>query len=234
MKAVLLIIFIGCAIYSSAQKTVDVSSGDVNAMSLSFFNVIGGEPFVNVKFTRLVDGSPYFSENWMKGNIMLSGEREYPGVYLKLDLFDNEVHYRDTKGNELTAVTPIWKVVLFDTAAQKIFTFINGSGIQTSSRANGWYEILVEGKASLFNKIEKRLDEKRPYGSATIEQSIISTPHYFILHNGTLTEVKKIKDIPDILAEKKAAVAEFTKEKNLSGRGQEDLASVIAYFNSLN
>ena len=76
----------------NAQQNVDVSSGDVNALSTSFFKVVGGEPFVSARFTKLVDGTPYFRTDWLKGNIILNGGQEFDGRYIKLDLYDNEVH----------------------------------------------------------------------------------------------------------------------------------------------
>ena len=53
---------------------------------------------VFAKFTKIVDGTPYFSDEWMKGNVVINGDNQFNGIYLKLDLYSNEVHYRDPKG----------------------------------------------------------------------------------------------------------------------------------------
>ena len=231
MKFYFFIVLCICGFFSSAQKTVDVTTNSGSAMSTNFFNVVGGEPFVSVKFTRLVEGTPYFKDEWLKGNIILPGGKEYDGIYLKLDLYDNEVHYRDQKGNEMIATSSIQKIVLFDTVAQEVFSFVNSGFIQADSRLNGWYQSLVGGKASLFKQIKKLMSENKPYGSATIEQSIISSPHYFILYNGNFTEIKKIKDIPGILNDKKEEVVQYIK--NLSGKSNDNFEKVINYFNTL-
>jgi len=231
MKFFLFIVLYACSISSSAQKTVDVTTNDINALSTSFFNVVGGEPFVLAKFTKLVEGTPYFKEEWMKGNIIINGEKEYTGIYLKLDLFDNEVHYQDPKGIEMIATGLVQKIILFDTAAQQVFNFVNGVYIQANSRVKGWYQLLVNGKASLFKQINKQLRENKPYGSATIEQSIISSSHYYILYNGIFTEIKKIRDLPGILNDKKEEVVQYIK--NLSGKSDDDFENVINYFNGL-
>lgn len=233
MKYFFLIGLCVCVLSLSAQKTVDVTEGNVSAMSPSFFNVVGGEPFVLAKFAKLVEGTPYFKDEWLKGNVILNGEKQYAGIYLKLDLYDNEVHYRDQKGNEMIATSLIQKLVLFDTATQQVFNFINGSYIQASSRINGWYQLLAEGKTSLFKKIDKQIHENKPYGSATIEQSIISSPHYYILLNGNFIEIKKFKGLPGILGDKKEEIAQYIKNKNLSGKTGEDLENVINYYNGL-
>jgi hypothetical protein len=233
MKPFLFMLFFAVNISSQAQRTVDVTTGTVSAMSPSFFNVVGGQPFVFAKFAALVEGTPYFRDEWMKGNVVLNEEKQYAGIYLKLDLLDNEVHYQDQKGDEMIAVSLIQKLILFDTSAQLVFNFINGPYIQANSRLSGWYQLLAEGKASLFKQIKKIMRENKPYGSATIEQSIISSSHYYVLYNGSFTEIKKIKDLPDILDNKKEDIAQYIKSKNLSGKSDEVFENVINYFNAL-
>jgi hypothetical protein len=219
---------------SSGQKTVDVSSGNVSPLSSSFFTVVGGEPVVNAKFAKLVEGSPYFKDDWMKGLVTINGDQEFAGVYLKLDLYDNQVHYKDQGGTELIATTIIKKLTLFDSTTQDVYNFINGRFIIANNKLAGWYQTLAEGKVSLFKQYKKQLREDRPYGSATFEQSIFTSPHYFVLVNGDFKEVKKFKDLPDVLSDKKDLLSQYIKTNNLSGKTDEDFENVINYFNGLN
>jgi len=222
-----------CAISSSAQKTIDVTAANVNAMSPAFFNVVAGEPVVTVKFARLVEGSPYFKDEWMKGNVFVNGGGQYAGIDLKLDLYDNEVHFLDKKGIEMIATTSIQKIILRDTVSQQAYHFINGEYIQSNSSIKGWYQLLSEGRIILLKKINKQMQEVKPYGSATVERSIINSTRYYILHNETFTEVKKIKELPDILSDKKQEVAQFIKSNNLSGKSDDDFISLVNYYNGL-
>jgi len=137
MKLSFVILLCSSTISLPAQKTVDVAEGNVSAMSPSFFSVVGGEPVVFAKFAKIVDGTPYFSDEWMKGNVVINGDKQFTGVYLKLDLYNNEVHYRDVKGSELVAVTPIQRLILFDSSSQLVFNFVNGAYINTTSHAKG-------------------------------------------------------------------------------------------------
>ena len=155
MKLLFVILLCSSTISLLAQKTVDVAEGNASAMSPSFFSVVGGEPVVFAKFAKIVDGTPYFSDEWMKGNVVINGDKQFTGVYLKLDLYNNEVHYRDLKGNELVAITPIQRLILFDSSSQLVFNFVNGAYINTTSHARGWYQLLAEGKASVFKQIKK-------------------------------------------------------------------------------
>jgi len=216
-----------------AQKTVDVAEGNVSAMSPSFFSVVGGEPVVFAKFAKIVDGTPYFSDEWIKGNVVINGEKQFTGVFLKLDLYYNEVHYRDPRGNELVAVTPIQKLILFDSLSQLVYTFINGKYINANSRITGWYQLLIEGKASVFKQIKKQMNENKPYGSATIERSVYTSFQYYALSDGNFVQVKKFKDLPDVLSDKKEEVSKYIKTNNLSGKSDDDYRVVFNYYNGL-
>jgi hypothetical protein len=234
MKLLFLIMSCVSAVHLYAQKSVDVTTGNASAMAPNFFTVVNGEPIVFAKFTQLVSGSPYFRDEWMKGNVVMNGaEKQYAGILLKLDLYQNEVHYQSLSGIEMIAITPIQKVVLFDTVAEQIFNFVNGQFIEASSPVRGWYILLAEGNATLFKQIRKHLTENKPYGSATVEQSISNTVHYYILYKGNFTEVKKIRDLPDLLADKKSETSDYLKNKNVSGKNESDFEDVINYFNSL-
>lgn len=219
---------------SAQQKTVDVSSNDVSPLAPSFFTVVGGEPVMNARFTKLVEGSPYFKDDWMKGEVTINGDQQFAGVYLKLDLYDNQLHFKDKTGNELIATATIKKVTLFDSSVQEVYNFINGSFIITNNKQTGWYQTLADGKVSLFKQYKKQLREDRPYGSATFEQSIFTSPHYFILVNGDFREIKKFKDIPGMLSDKKDQLSQYIKTNNLSGKTDDDFMKLINYFNGLN
>jgi hypothetical protein len=233
MKTLYLILLCFCSISIAAQKTVDVTTGNVSAMSPAFFNVVGGEPFVMAKFTKLVEGTPYFKDEWMKGNVIVNGGGQYSGVYLKLDLYDNEVHFQDQKGNEMIATTPIQKVILVDSISQQAYNFVNGEYMPAIGKIKGWYQLLSEGNAMLFKKINKQMQEVKSYGSATVEQSIVTSPRYYVLYKLNFTEIKKIKDLADVFADKKQEVSQFVKNNNLSGKTDNDFITVISYYNSL-
>jgi hypothetical protein len=233
MKFFLLLLFVTVAFSVRAQRTINVADGSVDAISPAFFNVVGGEPIVSARFTKLVSGTPYFANEWMKGNVTTKNGALFSGVHLKLDLYDNEVHYRDPKGDEMIALTPLQKITLFDTSAQLIFKFVNVEYLQTNSRVKGWYQELAEGKASAFKQIKKQMNEDKPYGSATIEQTIVTTEHYLILYNGELIEVKKFKDLPEILSDKKEQLTQYIKKNKFSSKGDSEYRSVINYYNEL-
>ena len=195
MRCYLLILFSVASLFSPGQKTIDVGKTDLNVTSPNVMFVVGGTPFVNAKFAKIVSGSPYFYEEWMKGNVFVNGGKEYSGLFLKLDLLNNEMHYLDPAGVEMVTTSELQKLVLFDTIAQQVFTFINSSFINSGNAPQkGWYLLLSTGTASLFKKLHKVVREEQPYNSATVEQHVETRSRYFVLYKNVFTEIKKIKD----------------------------------------
>ncbi len=77
------------------------------------------------------------------------------------------------------------------------------------------------------------MNEERPYGSATIEQSIRTSFQYYALSNGKFTQVKKFKELPDVLPGKKDEVTQYIKTNNLAGKTDDEYRSVFNYYNGL-
>ena len=216
-----------------AQQVVDVSKQDVQP-GPSVFYAVGGEPFVNVKFVNLVEGSPYFKDEWFKGVVVDKADHQYKDVNLKIDLMDNNVHYLDDKEKELIVTTPIKEIVLTNTAGDN-FRFIHSSSFETINvKKEGWYLWLCSGVASLYKVFVKNLTEIKPYGSATFEQHIQTTEKYLVLHNNAFFEVKKLKDLPSVLANKKTELEAFLKNNDDQKASTDDrFVKMIEYYNTL-
>jgi hypothetical protein len=217
----------------SQTKVIDVDKTDAN-VSNSLFFVVGGQPFAAAKYVRVVSGSPYFNENWMKGKVALGNGRMYDSMRLKLDLIDHSLLYLGKDNNELIATQPVKGVTLADSITRQQYHFIHSSFLSLDKNMfRGWYQILSSGKATLYKFIRKDIKENRPYGSATVEQSIETTDQYFLFYNSVFTRVKKIKDMPEILAGKKDEMKRYIDQQKLSGKSEEDYIKLVAYFNKL-
>jgi hypothetical protein len=217
-----------------SQQVIDVSKQDVRVGSNIFF-VSGGEPFVTTKFVNLVEGTPYFKDEWLKGLVVDKSNHEYKDIQLKIDLMANTVHYLGENEKEFVATTTVKEIVLTDAAGDN-YRFVHSSGLETvvNVEKGKWYLWLASGTASLYKKFEKDLTEFKGYGSATTEQRIKTHEKYVILYNNSFLEVKKIKDVPSILAAKKKELEAFLKTKDDDKASMDDrMVKLIEYYNSL-
>ncbi len=231
MKPIFSVLFLTAIFYNShAQQVIDVNQNE--HVANAFFSV-GGEPVQMAKFVGLKEGSPYFKEEWLKGSIVLQNGSTYKNISARVNLLDNTLHYKDARDREMIANVPIREVVLYDEAADVLYRFMNNDLVHASAK-KGWYLWLYTGKASLYKYFSKTLIEQKPYGSATTEQIIKTKSNYFILYNNTLFQVRQLKEVPQVLANQKAALQQFIKEKiSPSLPLDEQMEALLVYYNSL-
>jgi hypothetical protein len=162
MKYILSILFLlqALAVCCQQNKVVDVGKEIVNVSPARFFTV-GGEPVSNAKYIRVVEGTPYFNEAWMKGSLDLSDGHGYENLWLKIDLMDNSLLYLDVDGKEMIATSVIKNLRLIDSVTGKKYDFVHSSFIVSSSKIEpGWYQILTSGKATVFKRYVKLLTKQ--------------------------------------------------------------------------
>jgi hypothetical protein len=217
------------------QQVIDVSKENVNIGSNMFYSV-GGAPFVNAKFVSLVEGTPYFKKDWMSATVIMPLGKEYKDVDVKINLFDQQIHYKGEKEVELVATSPIKAVILSDPLNGNAYHFIHSSFIPVTAEQpkKGWYQLLDSGKASLYKSFTKEISESMPYGSATVEQKMSTRETYLIHYNNVFLEIKKIKDSPKILANKEKELEEFLSKKEDKKQSMDErFKALIKYYNSL-
>jgi hypothetical protein len=217
-----------------SQTTVDVDKINGAGGILKYVYTVAGTPFVNAKFSKVVEGSPFFNEQMMRGAIILSEGKEYRNILVRLNLLESQINYIDEKQIEMIATTPISEVVLWDTINNNHHRFVFSDYIETTGKPEkDFYELLQAGKVELYKQYKKKLLESKPYGSATIEQSIKTELRYFVLLSGKWIRIKKIKELTDLLNDKKNEIQKLIDDKKITKDSEENFETVIAYYNSL-
>ncbi len=230
MKVFFAIFFLIITIAGRAQSVVDVSKEDVNASS--FLHVVGGEPAGLPKFVRLKEGTPFFTDRWLKSTIILNNGATYKNVPAKIDLMDNAIHFLDIKGAEMITTSHIKEIILSNDAQDSLYRFINGAAISDAAK-KGWYLWLLSGKASLYLVFNKEIIEEKPYGSATTEQRIQTKKAYVIVYNNALFGFTKIKQLPEILANKKQELETYLQKQPKNSSEENRIVDLVSYYNSL-
>jgi hypothetical protein len=226
MKYIIALSLAFCVVIASAQQVVDVNNDN---QTISFKEVlynVGGQNVV--KYVDFKSGSPYFKEDWLPTSLILNNGKLYEGLQAKLDIMSGGLIYKNEKGEELLAQSPIKEIIF--TEGNDHFVFINSSTIVPNGSRKIWYQQLQSGTVSLYKQFEKNIVEHTPFNSATVEQSIKTTEKYFLIKSYTLTPIKKIKDLLEVLNDQ-AVVQKFGKEKQ--SLSDKSLIEIVGYFNSL-
>jgi hypothetical protein len=218
-----------------SQRTVDVDKeANTGAGAFNYVYTVAGVPFVMAKFARVVDGSPFFNKEMMRGAIILSEGKEYKNMLIRLNLLESQVNYIGEKQLEMIATSPIKEVVLWDTVSNRNFRFVYSAYIAATKKPEiDFYELLQAGKAELYKQYKKRMMESKPYGSATIEQTIQTELRYFILLNGQWTRVRKLKDLVAVFNDKKNEVQNLISDKKINDDTEVNFETITTFYNSL-
>ena len=230
MKPFILIAFLSfTAVTAVAQQVINVDKDEYNAGN--FYHNMGGEPVVKAKFIRLVEGTPFYIDQWQKSTIITPQGKVIRDIPVKLDLLDGKLHYLDAKGTEYIASTHVQELVLNDSVNNKDYRFLSSFGLPLLKQ--GWYVPLVQGTASLYKLFDKTVREDKPYGSALTEQRIVTKEKYVVVYNNQAFYLKNDKEVPAVLADKKTEVESFMKGQNKKQPLQEKLVETVTYYNTL-
>ena len=232
MKTVLFLLTCWAATLVHAQG--GYNKNDFKTVSGSLFlTTITGEPINTNKYVRLVEGTPFFQDDWMQSIIVLKDGKRTQNLSARLNLLENDIVFRDSKGRELIVTQQVSEIVFMNKAEDSLFRFIHASVFGGSGVRNGWYQWLHSGTASLYRWYQKELFEQKPYGSASVEQRITTKERYFVLLNGKLVPVKNLKELSGILPERKTEMEALLKKLPASGTTEEKMIAAVSFYNSL-
>lgn len=233
MKKVFCSVLFAATLICKGQGSIDVDKND--RLTYSMFFSVAGEPFASTKFSRLVSGTPYFQDHWMKGSAIKSETSNYKAGLLKLDLLDDKVHYLDAAGQEMITTVPLKELTLTDSLTGNNYHFVHSSSFpQGIAPKKGWYLQRSDGKTSFYQFFSKQMMENKPYGSATAEQTIYTRNEFYLYHQGNFQLIKNPKEISSILTDKRKELDEFYKKSQNQKASDEDrMTALVNYYNTL-
>jgi hypothetical protein len=218
---------------ATAQKTINVDSSYSLPTKANAFFMSDGQPYVNVKFTRVVQGSPFFIDRWNKGYIFTSEGNKLRDITLRLNLADQQLHYLKD-GIEYVTEQPLNEVLIDDEQTGKLYVFRSGFPAVQYATNKTLFQALAEGEALLLKHIRKVISESTPFGSATTQQIIRNSDTYYISKKGAMIKVKKDKaDLLNALGNKREKLEAFIEQHKIKFKTEEDLVQVVNYYNSI-
>ena len=237
MRPILLFsLLVFSASLTRAQQVIDVSKTeyDTRASNGDANMAVNGLVYSPVKFVRVTAGTPFFKEEWMKGTLVLDGGKAYADLWLRLNLMDNEINYKDAKGQEMVATSPVKYITLVDPAIGAKYDFVQGAqfGIGDKVLSKTFFQVLVNDKVSLVRQVVKRIHETPSYGTATAEQDIVNLDFYYVRMNGNFIRFKW-DDWQEIFKDKKDQLSQFIKTNHLKGKTEDDFTKLVKYYNTL-
>lgn len=209
-------------------------------------NSVGGGSHPGV-MVRTIDnryeglrGTPYFLNDWSKGQIEMIDGKRFVDVPIKFDAFRQAlILLRPKMGNDSIIIDrqSVSQFRLVSTDGQE-YVFRRYPGIKSLEAEGTYFLVLYEGKNSLLKRIVKTFqgaDYKQPYSNNIRYDTFNNDFAYFILRpDNTLVRVKKSKKaIYEALSDKGANFEEFAAQEKLNFKTDTDFAKIVKYYDEL-
>ncbi|WP_316841061.1 hypothetical protein [Pedobacter gandavensis] len=185
---------------------------------------IAGREYVDIK------GSPFLTEDWIKGIVKLENGDTFKDIDLKLNVKDYILLFKGKNNEALAFVKKPLEFRLYDRL------FRTGYNLADKSDQNAYYEVLYDGGAKLLKLISKDIKEAREYNSATTTKTFVETAKYYIAIDGnSLVEITRSKNsiLGALKGPKVEQVKKYLSENKLNLKDDADLVKIFAYYDSI-
>ncbi|MEI6595582.1 MAG: hypothetical protein WCO28_08455 [Bacteroidota bacterium] len=178
----------------------------------------------------VIEKNPYFqSPNFSKGYILYN-QVYYPNVNLLYDEAADLVVLQDSS-HKIELISE--KLDGFGIKDSKFQYLLRKDANSNDLLNTGFYQVLVEGNASLYKKESKKITEK--IVGSELTYLIETYTYYYLLKQNKYTEIQSKKTIFRLLKDKEKELKKYAKTQHLNYRKDKDnmLSNVAEYYNLL-
>lgn len=162
-----------------------------------------GKPLLTNKYENIT-GSPFFSDQWLKGEVKLANGNILKMEALKYDLVKDRLLFK-AKDKEYEFFPLCVAFNLNTPNGTKTFLLK-----ETKENSAGYYELLTDGKIPFLKKQKKFVLEPKGYNSATVEKVIEEKKSYYLLVDDIEKPVKLTKNsFLEVLSQYKSIIEDY-------------------------
>jgi len=201
----------------------------------SFLNDANGRPML-LHSEYLIEGSPFFNQDYCTANLKVRNGKYYQGVQVKLNLQENLVIYHTGDGKEMAAITPIEKIVFVNCAdPSKNQVLLSGFPPVDGETVNSFYVLLDSGHVTLLKRIGVNYRDVKYYGSNQTTRVFEQKEMLYAYQpaKGMIRLAKEEAAVLSLLSDQRKAVQTFLTANDLKCRKETDLVKIIQFYNAL-
>jgi hypothetical protein len=219
--------------YSVRSQTSPIESNNFDK-SIRIYDETG-HPLRNAAIEAV--GSPYFLPNWKLGWIRLADNRVFTAVPLKLDLEQQEVHYKRSDGTDV-AVQPgqVRQMAIVDTIAgiPVLYQFLSGFEPIDNQTETSFYLLLDSGRVTLLESLRKKLFQDKNAYAATFVKEYRLYNDLYVVKSGKMIRIKRDpKFFQQLTKDEQSPMEDFVQKNKISFKSEEDIRKYIDYYNGL-
>lgn len=187
-------------------------------------------------------GSPFLSDIWNTGTVVLTNGKSFHNVLLKIDLYGNEIIARRQSGDSIIILAnSIRKVSLTDVQTGRKYHFEKASSItgEQPGLHENYLDVLHQGKYMLLaerRKIRiKATASTHGYSPNKPYDEFVNETVYFIRKPDQPLEKIKLtrKGLLDVFPDHQQEIKSFISQKQLNPKDEAHAIQIFAYSESL-
>lgn len=182
-----------------------------------------------------VTGSPYLLKDWVNGTVYYKNGRVVNQFKLRFDCARNYLQM-EFKGQTFAPQTAsIISFVLYPKSNKDSMVFRKGFPPCGLYNAETFYQVLLQGKASLLHILSKAIVEEKDVLPSSTKRYFDEEEQFFLFANGLTTELVK-NDREKLAAQfpaQQAALLKFMNEGELKMKTADDFRKFIMKYNEL-
>lgn len=180
-----------------------------------------------------IAGSPYESEEFVKGEIVTTNNIRYSGIPLQLNLFTNQMEFKSEDNQTFYIGVP--EMVEYVLIGHDKYIYCPYS--YGSKTVRGYVKVLTEGRVSLLQKknvILKPAEEAKAYQEAIPATYVKAADDFFIrVQPGEAKRITHKKDLAEVLGNYPPEMDAFIKKNKIRFTKAEDLKELMDYYCTL-
>jgi hypothetical protein len=200
-----------------------------------FLNDVNGRPMM-LRSEYLIEGSPFFYQDYCSANLKVRNGKSYNGVQVKLNLQQNLVIYDAGDGKEMAAITPIEKIVFLNCAdPSKNQVFRSGFPPIDGQTVNSFYLVLDSGRVTLLKQIGVNYRDVKYYGSNQTTRVFEQKEMLYAYQPGMGMKrlAKEEAAVLALLSDQRKALQSFLAANDLKCRKEADLVKAFQFYNAI-
>ena len=227
IKVLAILMFCWQSLFPQDIQVSNPSIPKTNSIEFSLTQA-GALLFVPETYAK-IEGSPYLSNEWANAKIKLADSRKFDSVMVKLDLYENKVHFKDEQGRERMIALDVTEIVIKDLSSKwNNARFVSGYG----ENKRELYQVIADGaKAALLKKmnviVKVTKDFNKPEKNNFELQNVLyiySKDILYVEKKNCLSMMPAFKDDNKITA--------FISSNDIKCNKENDLAKLVNYYNS--
>ena len=224
----------------SAQSIDPPPTGltNLNLESRTSYNLgnMIGRPFLLDPYTN-IKGSAYYTDSFSNCNIKIRNGQSYTGLKMRMNLYTNQLHFRNGDSAEMIAAKDAVERVTFLQEINKEIkatSFSNGYPFIDNNDGLTYYEEIVSGKAMLLKLTHKVLTKEQGLTASPLDQKFINNYVFYVFANKKIERWRKGETFMlFMLEDQKEKISEFMSKEKLKCKSPEEIVKIISFYNGL-